>query len=130
MILYLFLAFRPDDGEILRIIPTMSVEWEIEFEFLITRAVSRWTRLLEFATKPLSDEFGASVPGFRLNAQNSGLTVRFDLVDGDTIDEYITLGRCLFDFLFLNFLFFFQAEDGIRDAQESRGLGDVYKRQI
>src|SRR5678815_2024156 len=28
-----------------------------------------------------------------------------------------------------NFFFFFQAEDGIRDAQESRGLGDVYKRQ-
>ena len=27
-------------------------------------------------------------------------------------------------------LFFFQAEDGIRDAQESRGLGDVYKRQV
>src|SRR5665254_16061 len=26
-------------------------------------------------------------------------------------------------------LCFFQAEDGIRDAQESRGLGDVYKRQ-
>ncbi|CZR87913.1 hypothetical protein CDFC105_30778 [Clostridioides difficile] len=25
--------------------------------------------------------------------------------------------------------FCFQAEDGIRDAQESRGLGDVYKRQ-
>ena len=25
-------------------------------------------------------------------------------------------------------VFFFQAEDGIRDAQESRGLGDVYKR--
>mgnify|MGYP007068929947 CR=1 FL=1 len=25
--------------------------------------------------------------------------------------------------------FFFEAEDGIRDAQESRGLGDVYKRQ-
>eukprot|EP00658_Telonema_sp_P-2_P067946 TRINITY_DN56880_c0_g1_i2.p1 TRINITY_DN56880_c0_g1~~TRINITY_DN56880_c0_g1_i2.p1 ORF type:complete len:305 (-),score=91.77 TRINITY_DN56880_c0_g1_i2:130-1044(-) len=31
-------------------------------------------------------------------------------------------------FFFLSF-FFFQAEDGIRDAQESRGLGDVYKRQ-
>eukprot|EP00658_Telonema_sp_P-2_P048922 TRINITY_DN37210_c0_g1_i1.p1 TRINITY_DN37210_c0_g1~~TRINITY_DN37210_c0_g1_i1.p1 ORF type:complete len:153 (+),score=13.00 TRINITY_DN37210_c0_g1_i1:41-499(+) len=31
--------------------------------------------------------------------------------------------------LFL-FFFFFQAEDGIRDAQESRGLGDVYKRQV
>eukprot|EP00658_Telonema_sp_P-2_P063316 TRINITY_DN52052_c0_g1_i1.p1 TRINITY_DN52052_c0_g1~~TRINITY_DN52052_c0_g1_i1.p1 ORF type:complete len:135 (-),score=30.70 TRINITY_DN52052_c0_g1_i1:171-575(-) len=29
----------------------------------------------------------------------------------------------------LYFFFFFQAEDGIRDAQESRGLGDVYKRQ-
>ena len=28
------------------------------------------------------------------------------------------------------FIFFFQAEDGIRDAQESRGLGDVYKRQV
>ena len=27
------------------------------------------------------------------------------------------------------FIFFVQAEDGIRDAQESRGLGDVYKRQ-
>src|SRR5674536_65580 len=27
-------------------------------------------------------------------------------------------------------LFFVQAEDGIRDAQESRGLGDVYKRQL
>ncbi len=25
--------------------------------------------------------------------------------------------------------FFFQAEDGIRDGQETRGLGDVYKRQ-
>eukprot|EP00658_Telonema_sp_P-2_P070622 TRINITY_DN60067_c0_g1_i1.p1 TRINITY_DN60067_c0_g1~~TRINITY_DN60067_c0_g1_i1.p1 ORF type:complete len:494 (-),score=88.78 TRINITY_DN60067_c0_g1_i1:46-1527(-) len=33
---------------------------------------------------------------------------------------------CLPVFLF----FFFQAEDGIRDAQESRGLGDVYKRQL
>ena len=30
----------------------------------------------------------------------------------------------------LNLFFFFQAEDGIRDAQESRGLGDVYKRQV
>eukprot|EP00658_Telonema_sp_P-2_P014095 TRINITY_DN15343_c0_g1_i2.p1 TRINITY_DN15343_c0_g1~~TRINITY_DN15343_c0_g1_i2.p1 ORF type:complete len:162 (-),score=20.62 TRINITY_DN15343_c0_g1_i2:248-733(-) len=34
-------------------------------------------------------------------------------------------------FYFVNcyLFFFFQAEDGIRDAQESRGLGDVYKRQ-
>ena len=30
---------------------------------------------------------------------------------------------------FVFFFFLFQAEDGIRDAQESRGLGDVYKRQ-
>ena len=35
----------------------------------------------------------------------------------------------LFVFVFLFLFFFFQAEDGIRDAQESRGLGDVYKRQ-
>ncbi len=26
--------------------------------------------------------------------------------------------------------FFFQAEDGIRDTDRSRGLGDVYKRQV
>ncbi len=26
--------------------------------------------------------------------------------------------------------FFFQAEDGVRGAQESRGLGDVYKKQL
>eukprot|EP00656_Telonema_subtile_P003350 TRINITY_DN11531_c0_g1_i1.p1 TRINITY_DN11531_c0_g1~~TRINITY_DN11531_c0_g1_i1.p1 ORF type:complete len:102 (+),score=13.48 TRINITY_DN11531_c0_g1_i1:2-307(+) len=29
-----------------------------------------------------------------------------------------------------SFFFFFQAEDGIRDLVRSRGLGDVYKRQI
>ena len=33
----------------------------------------------------------------------------------------ICIGRVL--------LFFFQAEDGIRDLVRSRGLGDVYKRQ-
>ena len=27
-------------------------------------------------------------------------------------------------------LLFFQAEDGIRDVERSRGLGDVYKRQV
>ena len=31
--------------------------------------------------------------------------------------------------IILSSSFLFQAEDGIRDAQESRGLGDVYKRQ-
>ena len=30
----------------------------------------------------------------------------------------------------LGFCFFFQAEDGIRDLVRSRGLGDVYKRQV
>ena len=30
--------------------------------------------------------------------------------------------------LYVNF--FFQAEDGIRDLVRSRGLGDVYKRQV
>ncbi len=29
----------------------------------------------------------------------------------------------------LLYFFFFQAEDGIRDVERSRGLGDVYKRQ-
>ena len=31
--------------------------------------------------------------------------------------------------MFLLVVFFFQAEDGIRDLVRSRGLGDVYKRQ-
>ena len=30
----------------------------------------------------------------------------------------------------LSCVFFFQAEDGIRDLVRSRGLGDVYKRQL
>ena len=30
----------------------------------------------------------------------------------------------------MSFSFFFQAEDGIRDLRMSRGLGDVYKRQV
>ena len=29
-----------------------------------------------------------------------------------------------------HWFFFFQAEDGIRDLVRSRGLGDVYKRQV
>ena len=38
----------------------------------------------------------------------------------------------LFFFFFscFPFFFFFQAEDGIRDLVRSRGLGDVYKRQL
>eukprot|EP00658_Telonema_sp_P-2_P077981 TRINITY_DN719_c0_g1_i5.p2 TRINITY_DN719_c0_g1~~TRINITY_DN719_c0_g1_i5.p2 ORF type:complete len:143 (+),score=43.59 TRINITY_DN719_c0_g1_i5:52-480(+) len=42
-------------------------------------------------------------------------------VYGDVIKRRRWVALCVF--------FFFQAEDGIRDAQESRGLGDVYKRQ-
>ena len=35
-----------------------------------------------------------------------------------------------FYFFYFFLFFFFQAEDGIRDLVRSRGLGDVYKRQI
>ena len=37
-------------------------------------------------------------------------------------------GICFMVFSYL-LVFFFQAEDGIRDLVRSRGLGDVYKRQ-
>eukprot|EP00658_Telonema_sp_P-2_P013845 TRINITY_DN15249_c0_g1_i2.p1 TRINITY_DN15249_c0_g1~~TRINITY_DN15249_c0_g1_i2.p1 ORF type:complete len:158 (-),score=36.63 TRINITY_DN15249_c0_g1_i2:17-490(-) len=43
--------------------------------------------------------------------------------------SYCVFSPLLPDFMSKSFFFFFQAEDGIRDAQESRGLGDVYKRQ-
>ena len=32
--------------------------------------------------------------------------------------------------MWIMYEFFFQAEDGIRDLVRSRGLGDVYKRQV
>ena len=47
-------------------------------------------------------------------------------------DEYVAQGGQLGDmYEVFDYLLWwtFQAEDGIRDAQESRGLGDVYKRQ-
>ena len=34
------------------------------------------------------------------------------------------------DTVMISHCFFFQAEDGIRDLVRSRGLGDVYKRQL
>ena len=37
---------------------------------------------------------------------------------------FIDMLRCC-----IGFIFFLQAEDGIRDLVRSRGLGDVYKRQ-
>ena len=42
---------------------------------------------------------------------------------------YLIIFFCFFFFCVLVF-FFFQAEDGIRDLVRSRGLGDVYKRQV
>ena len=37
---------------------------------------------------------------------------------------------CVVYVVYCCFFFFFQAEDGIRDLVRSRGLGDVYKRQV
>ena len=37
---------------------------------------------------------------------------------------------CFIASFFCGSLYFFQAEDGIRDVERSRGLGDVYKRQL
>ena len=37
------------------------------------------------------------------------------------------IGYCL---VCIDIVFLFQAEDGIRDLVRSRGLGDVYKRQV
>ena len=41
----------------------------------------------------------------------------------------VTVYPALFGTLVV-YVFFFQAEDGIRDLVRSRGLGDVYKRQL
>eukprot|EP00658_Telonema_sp_P-2_P085554 TRINITY_DN9780_c0_g1_i4.p1 TRINITY_DN9780_c0_g1~~TRINITY_DN9780_c0_g1_i4.p1 ORF type:complete len:547 (-),score=126.44 TRINITY_DN9780_c0_g1_i4:141-1781(-) len=46
------------------------------------------------------------------------------------IFDFIFVIIFMYYVIFWFFFFFFQAEDGIRDAQESRGLGDVYKRQV
>ena len=40
----------------------------------------------------------------------------------------VLCGRCALSEV--QCFFFFQAEDGIRDLVRSRGLGDVYKRQV
>ena len=40
-----------------------------------------------------------------------------------------SLGVWVRTFVYTVYVFFFQAEDGIRDLVRSRGLGDVYKRQ-
>ena len=46
------------------------------------------------------------------------------------ISRLVTVWFTLLKSLMVVFIFFFQAEDGIRDLVRSRGLGDVYKRQI
>ena len=58
-------------------------------------------------------------------------------VAGDTIIYYCSHKRCCSYWYTVIMremapganVFFFQAEDGIRDRSPSRGLGDVYKRQ-
>ena len=50
----------------------------------------------------------------------------FQLECGDRVDRFLLLEvRCI-----RVLCVFFQAEDGIRDLVRSRGLGDVYKRQV
>ena len=53
----------------------------------------------------------------------------FDVIGHDIVIviDFVSVGALVWS-AYLVF-FFFQAEDGIRVAQESRGLGDVYKRQ-
>ena len=48
------------------------------------------------------------------------------------IDEVINCGLmyCIDSSIVREYFFCFQAEDGIRDLVRSRGLGDVYKRQV
>ena len=46
-----------------------------------------------------------------------------------SVSMFISCLIIFFFLFFLCFVFFFQAEDGIRDLVRSRGLGDVYKRQ-
>ena len=43
---------------------------------------------------------------------------------------FVRYSVCMSERVVLMCIFFFQAEDGIRDLVRSRGLGDVYKRQV
>ena len=48
----------------------------------------------------------------------------------DVLSSDVLLGVNIIVWYFaFSLVFFFQAEDGIRDLVRSRGLGDVYKRQ-
>ena len=47
------------------------------------------------------------------------------------VSSYHMLFVCVIECVYVFcVVFFFQAEDGIRDLVRSRGLGDVYKRQV
>ena len=46
------------------------------------------------------------------------------------VDSSLTVTAECVSVIFFVVSFFFQAEDGIRDLVRSRGLGDVYKRQL
>ena len=48
----------------------------------------------------------------------------------DVIVFVYECGSLVIDVIGSLYVFFFQAEDGIRDLVRSRGLGDVYKRQL
>ena len=47
-----------------------------------------------------------------------------------TLSVLLVCGVCISVLILVVIFFFFQAEDGIRDLVRSRGLGDVYKRQV
>src|SRR5678816_3148612 len=73
-------------------------------------------------TRTRRGRIGTSCPVFGFRPIRCPLSRTCLLYTSDAADERSSVdlgGRC----------FIFQAEDGIRDAQESRGLGDVYKRQ-
>ena len=55
--------------------------------------------------------------------------VLFSVINTPLIHLLLNREAFLITFYGICRVFFFQAEDGIRDAQEARGLGDVYKRQ-
>ena len=55
---------------------------------------------------------------------------RVDYCSSRTVDLLRSGSRVIDLSRFVVVFFFFQAEDGIRDLVRSRGLGDVYKRQV
>ena len=59
-------------------------------------------------------------------------SVRFGLVICIVVPVMVLFYVYVFFFFifYVCFFFFCQAEDGIRDLVRSRGLGDVYKRQV